>query len=187
MNLNSALELSHIIMRNTVTMGDVVIDATVGNGSDTALLAELVGTKGHVHGFDIQVEAIDNTTHLLTEQKLSEQVTLYQRSHAELNKVVVTPIKAAMFNLGYLPKGQNRASTQPETTVEALKQVLELLLPGGRVTIVVYSKHDAKRESTFLLDFVQKLSQQQFNVIKSSYIAQINQPPYLIVIEKILR
>ncbi len=174
-------------MRNTVTAGDKVIDATIGNGSDTALLAQLVGTKGLVYGFDIQEEAIAKTSQLLMDKGLGEQVKLYQHSHSQLNEIIQTPVKAAMFNLGYLPASQSKVTTKPETTVEALKQVLKLLLPAGRVTIVVYSRHDSRRESRILLEFVQELSQQEFNVIKSSYLNQINQPPYLIVIEKILR
>lgn len=185
MDLSSAVVLSHKIIASTVANGDRVIDATAGNGFDTVLLAELVGSKGHVYGFDIQQEAIAKTTQLLVEKGLNEQVTLYQRSHSELIEVVETPVKAAMFNLGYLPGGKNRVSTQPETTVEALKQVLKLLLPGGRVTMVVYSRHDAGRESMFLLEFVGELPQQEFNVIKTSYLNQVNQPPYLIIIEKI--
>ncbi len=41
--------------------GDFVIDATMGNGHDTAFLAELVGPSGEVFAFDIQKEALINT------------------------------------------------------------------------------------------------------------------------------
>ncbi len=37
--------------------GDIVIDATMGNGHDTQFLAELVGENGHVYAFDIQESA----------------------------------------------------------------------------------------------------------------------------------
>ena len=38
--------------------GDVVVDATVGNGFDTVFLAQQVGENGLVYGFDIQIQAI---------------------------------------------------------------------------------------------------------------------------------
>ncbi|MBC7032591.1 SAM-dependent methyltransferase, partial [Salmonella enterica subsp. enterica serovar Enteritidis] len=49
-------------MNQVVNPGDHVIDATVGNGHDTVYLAKLVGTTGHVDGFDIQSAAIEATT-----------------------------------------------------------------------------------------------------------------------------
>ena len=38
---------------------DTVIDATCGNGHDTAFLSQLVN-QGHVYSFDIQKEALEN-------------------------------------------------------------------------------------------------------------------------------
>ncbi|MFZ2506813.1 MAG: SAM-dependent methyltransferase, partial [Trichococcus flocculiformis] len=40
--LLSAVDFSHSLLKETVCKGDLVIDATVGNGSDTVLLATLV-------------------------------------------------------------------------------------------------------------------------------------------------
>ena len=48
-----------------VNEGDVVIDATCGNGYDTAALSEAVGESGMVIAFDIQQKAIDNTRTLM--------------------------------------------------------------------------------------------------------------------------
>ena len=41
--------------------GDICIDATMGNGNDTALLSRLAGEKGHVIAFDIQKQALEHT------------------------------------------------------------------------------------------------------------------------------
>ena len=38
-----------------VRQGDVVVDATAGNGHDTVWLAEAVGASGLVHAFDTEV------------------------------------------------------------------------------------------------------------------------------------
>ncbi len=50
-----------------VLESDTVVDATVGNGNDTLLLARLAS---FVYGFDIQKEAINNTDSLLKKVEL---------------------------------------------------------------------------------------------------------------------
>ena len=52
--LQTALHFSHQLLKEVVEPGDFVIDATMGNGHDTAFLAELVGPSGEVFAFDIQ-------------------------------------------------------------------------------------------------------------------------------------
>ena len=52
--LQTALHFSHQLLKEVVELGDFVIDATMGNGHDTAFLAELVGPSGEVFAFDIQ-------------------------------------------------------------------------------------------------------------------------------------
>jgi len=47
-----------------------------------------------------------------------------------------------MFNLGYLPRGNRQIITRPETTVQALRSVLEHLAEHGRVTLLVYRGHE---------------------------------------------
>ena len=54
----NAIELSHEYIERTVCAGDIVIDATAGNGNDTFLLA---GLSKKVYAFDISKEAINNT------------------------------------------------------------------------------------------------------------------------------
>ena len=51
--LLSAVDFSHKLLKETVSNGDLVIDATAGNGSDTVLLATLVGAARKVIGFDM--------------------------------------------------------------------------------------------------------------------------------------
>ena len=70
-----------------VEPGDFVIDATMGNGHDTAFLAELVGPSGEVFAFDIQKEALINTEQKLTELNLLPQTTLFPLGHEHLHAV----------------------------------------------------------------------------------------------------
>ena len=53
-----ATQLAHDLAGARLRPGDRAIDATVGNGHDTVVLAEKVGSGGRVFGFDIQAEAI---------------------------------------------------------------------------------------------------------------------------------
>jgi len=55
--IENALRYSHTLLKSTIINGDKVIDATVGNGGDTVLLAKLVGKTGHLFGFDVQAQS----------------------------------------------------------------------------------------------------------------------------------
>jgi len=45
--------------------------------------------------------------------------------------------QAVMFNLGYRPGGNKSVITRPETTVTALVSALDLVVPGGVITVVL--------------------------------------------------
>ena len=49
--------LAQEILRPLIRPGDLVIDATAGNGHDTLFLAECVGPAGKVLAFDVQAAA----------------------------------------------------------------------------------------------------------------------------------
>ena len=66
----------HLYVKKIVQPGDVVIDATTGNGYDTCFLANLVGKNGLVFGFDIQEQAIDNTLARAKEQQVDLQIQI---------------------------------------------------------------------------------------------------------------
>ena len=51
------------------------IDATCGNGGDTAFLCRLAGPEGRVLGFDIQPEAIASTRARLEKQGLTAELS----------------------------------------------------------------------------------------------------------------
>lgn len=62
--------------------GDIVIDATCGNGNDTLMLARLAKK---VFAFDVQKKAIDNTKKLLEKNNV-KNVELINDSHENLEK-----------------------------------------------------------------------------------------------------
>lgn len=138
----SLLKLAHQVIQQTIQTGDSVIDATVGNGYDTLFLAEQVGRAGQVYGFDIQQTALNSAAQRLDGH---EQVTLILASHSDMKQHIPREqhgnIKAVMFNLGYLPKGDKSIITQSQSTLIALNAACNLLADNGIITVLVYTGH----------------------------------------------
>lgn len=184
--IKKPLIMARQYVSNHVSDGDYVVDATAGNGWDTLLLAQLVGNGGKVFSFDIQEEALASTRELLEGKGLLHRVQLIFNGHEHMNSYLDKGISAAMFNLGYLPGGVHSIITRPETTIKALKAVLQKLRKGGLVTIVIYRGHDgAREEETVLLAYGSRLEQQKFTVLHYDIINQNNMPPCLMIIEKL--
>ena len=133
------------IAKRYLTVGSIAIDATCGNGFDTLFLAGQVGRSGIVYGVDIQERAIETSRKKLHEADLLPQCRLMVGSHSHLTSIIkpahVGRISVVMFNLGYLPLGDKSIVTKPETTVNALEQAVELVRPGGLVSILAYPGH----------------------------------------------
>ncbi len=131
--------------------GGLALDATVGNGRDTLFLA---GLADRVYGFDIQDRALAQAGALLARHGLETRAELFLASHADmaayLPAAVKGRVKAAMFNLGYLPGGDKRIITRTEATLAALRQALDYLEAPGIVTVLAYPGHaggDAESEA----------------------------------------
>lgn len=140
-------ERAHILVREAARPGDWVVDATVGNGHDTAFLADCVGPTGRVFGFDIQSAALEAAAERL---RPLAQVRLLQAGHeqmaARLPPDAAGRITAVMFNLGYLPGSDKTIVTQPASTLAAIEQALGLLAVGGIITLVLYAGHPGGAE-----------------------------------------
>lgn len=187
MRIPAALKYSHVLLKQVVQSGDNVIDGTMGNGNDTAYLAQLVGERGQVFSFDIQKKALENTKARLNKLNLTKPVTLFHTGHEHiLDKIGMISISAAIFNLGYLPGGDKTVLTKPETTIKAIKQCLMLLQAGGMIILVLYyGQPNGTNEKNQVLKFASKLNQMKYEVLKYQFINQINQPPILLAIQRI--
>jgi 16S rRNA C1402 N4-methylase RsmH len=124
--------------------GALAVDATVGNGYDTLFLAHRVGPRGKVLGFEVQKAALAGAREILKFVGSIDRVSLIHDSHTRLADYLPAgaSITGAMFNLGYLPRGNRQIITQPETTVRALGSALDHLAENGRVTVLVYRGHE---------------------------------------------
>ncbi|HZH59779.1 MAG TPA: class I SAM-dependent methyltransferase [Metabacillus sp.] len=189
MKLQRILPFAKQLLETSVSKGDIVVDATIGNGHDTVFLAKLVGEKGKVYGFDIQEQAILNTRDRLMTENIVEQVTLVQQGHQHIQTVIADEhkgsIAAAMFNLGYLPGGDQSIVTGPDTTISAIQQLLAIMKPEGMIVIVIYHGHEEGQvERDALMDFVKTIDPRDAHVLQYQFINKNNNPPYIVAIEK---
>ena len=177
------LEMAHDFLAQVITPEDIVVDATMGNGHDTLFLAKLAK---QVYAFDIQEKALEKTSQRIQEAGLTN-VDLILQGHETVDQFV-TEVKAAIFNLGYLPSANKTIITKPQTTIEALDKLCQLLVKGGRIAIMIYYGHeggDIERDA--VLDFVSQLPQQEYTATIYRTLNQINNPPFLVMIEKLER
>lgn len=188
MILKRILPFSKNLLQQFIQPGDITVDATCGNGLDTLFLSQLVGKDGQVYGFDIQAEAIENTSKQLDEAK-QRNVTLFHTSHQNMQTSVPVhahqQISAVVFNLGYLPGGDHSITTHAESTIDAIQQALCITKIGGLVLLVVYPGHDTgKIESDRVLAFVKQLPSDTYEVLQYGFINKKKAPPYILAIEK---
>ncbi len=188
MNYNeivNTLKISRDIIYKYVKDGHTVVDCTVGNGNDTILLAKLVGLTGKVYGFDIQKEALDITLKSLTCENLDNRVRLIMDGHENIDLYIDEKIDFAIYNLGYLPKGDKNIKTNKDTTLISLKKALNLLNDNGIILITCYVGHEGGlEEKKAVEEFLINLDQKKYNVIKYDFINQRNYPPILYGVEK---
>ena len=174
----------HFIMEH-LCEGDVAVDFTMGNGNDTLFLSKAVGEGGKVYAFDIQEEALASTRAHLMANGAPENYTLICASHHRVKEFVTEPIKAGMFNLGYLPRsGKKAVTTMRETTMPAVKAALELLAPDGVLIVAIYPGHEeGALEGEMLREYFSTLS--RFRICPSEF-KILNSPtsPYFFLVEK---
>ena len=183
------------VVSHYVAEGDTVVDGTMGNGHDTAALARLVGPEGRVLAFDVQEQALRNTTELLKEEEvrlglktdaLQSRVRLICDSNANLRSYIDgSKPSAVVFNLGYLPGGDKSVTTTADETLRAVTEALDAVKPGGLVATVMYSGHEqGAAEKEALLAWARELPLKEYH---AAYVAMWNQkknPPELLLITK---
>ncbi len=186
--LTGAVPLSHFFLRERVGHGDRVVDATCGNGRDTLFLAGLAGPAGKVWAFDLQEQGLANTRALLANAGCLAWTQLVAAGHERLAEFVGEPVRAVHFNLGYLPGGDRNLITRPENTLAALDQASRLLLPGGIITVCVYTGHPGGAdEGKAVEEWAAGLSPGEFNTWVSRQANRGPTAPYLVLVEKAAR
>ena len=144
------------------------IDATCGNGGDTAFLCRLVGPEGRVLGFDIQPEAIASTRKHLEQLGVpAARYELHCQSHADLLQIVQPgTADAVMFNFGWLPGADHAVFSTAQSSIPALQAALEAVRPGGVVSAILYSGQViGTDEKQTVLEYLRALPLKSFTVL----------------------
>ncbi len=179
------LDLQKSFILEHLHTGDTAVDFTMGNGNDTEFLSKTVGENGRVFAFDIQADALVSTEKRLTENGAPKNYTLICDSHHNVKSYVKEPIKAGMFNLGYLPgSGRKHITTMRETTMPAVVAALDLLADDGILLVAVYPGHEeGDLEGKMLADYFATLDRRR---VCASIFRILNSPtsPYFYIVEK---
>ena len=183
--LKSARYLAREVILRAVEPGDTVVDATMGNGHDTQMLCETVGPEGRVYAFDVQAQAVEETRNRLRAQGLDGRAELILSGHEHMAEYVKGPVKAVMFNLGWLPGGDHAVTTRWETTRTAVESALDLLAPMGVLVICAYPGHaEGEREKQELAAFLGGLDNRRYNVLHQRFLNAGPGAPECFVIQK---
>jgi predicted methyltransferase len=138
--------MAHDAWSQILRSGDVVVDATAGNGHDALFLSKAVGPSGQVYAFDLQPTAIESTINTIEEglpPELRPKMHYLAQCHSTLHEVVGShKARLVAFNLGYLPGGDKSVITRQASTLAAVEAAFEVLHPGGLLSILAYTGHE---------------------------------------------
>jgi SAM-dependent methyltransferase len=155
------VEQAHKAISSTLRPGDLAVDLTAGKGHDTLFIAKLVATSKKngpsVLAVDIQPAAIEATrARLEAEEGLNaSEVSCVLADHSGLDGTIAThypqflhQTACVVMNLGYLPgAGSDKTIvTTPDGTLHALRHSLQLLKPGGLLSVTAYKGHHGGHE-----------------------------------------
>ena len=183
-----AVEECHRFARRVVSVGDLAVDATAGNGFDTALLCELVGERGRVISIDRQPAAVAATRLRIERMGFGSRCVVVEDDHQYLTQILEAQAAGkrpsiVMFNLGYLPGGDKTVVTEPGSTVAALHAALDAIQPGGAVSIVVYRGHEGASEEAASVEETLSGSQaDRFTVERLGFGGYPEHRPYVVLI-----
>jgi len=151
----SHLDLAHKIWSQIVHSRCVVIDATCGNGHDANVLASLKPLK--LYCLDIQDKALEATAKKL--EGCSCEAVLLKQCHSTFPAEIQSgSVSLIVYNLGYLPGSDKSVTTRVQTTLDSLTQAIDLMRPGGVISITCYPGHDeGAREEQALIEWGRKL------------------------------
>lgn len=180
--MTDLLSLQKYFILQHLHEGDFAVDFTMGNGHDTAFLSKTVGENGFVTAFDIQPIALESTAGNLRNEGCPDNWRLICDSHHNANKYIDKPIKAGMFNLGYMPGSGNKAlTTMRTTTLPAVENALSMLGKDAILMVAVYPGHpEGRAEGEELQKYFSEISRYKFCIAKFEMLNSPDSPYFMI-------
>lgn len=179
--MKKIVEIVHDIISMHISNDSVVADFTMGQWYDTEFLAN---HAKYVYAFDIQASAYEQTKVRLEKAELLDKVNLILDSHENCDHYIKEKIDAGVFNFGFLPHGDERITTNVESSLKAVQKALSLLKRHGILVLVMYPGHVVgKIESDALYNWSQTLSSKFFSVCCIQMHNKVKSP-YIIIIQK---
>ena len=182
----NTLTINEKFFREHAPKGGFCIDATAGNGHDTAALCTLVGEGGRVLAFDVQPQAVENTKKRLKESGLSGIGKVILDSHANMAAYAEAgTVDLIVFNLGWLPGGDHSIFTHADSTIAALEAGMGLLKDGGAISVsIYYGGRSGYEERDALLEYLKTVDNAHFTVLKTEFYNRSGDVPISVFIIK---
>lgn len=179
----SHLELVHLALKKHLNNESIVVDATCGNGKDSLYILRNFSPQ-KLYCFDIQNQAIKNTTTLLQEHNINTaDIHFINDCHSKIDLYVKESPNIILYNLGYLPGSDKRITTEKNTTLESLRKAFQMIKPNGLISITCYPGHEeGKEEQIAIFSVIQWLDPALWSVY--TYNALYDKTPSIVFISK---
>lgn len=163
----TAVQLCHDFLAANLRPGGFYVDATCGNGHDTAFLCRLAGPGGRVLALDIQPAAVAATNARLAAAGYADIGNAVLADHALLHTLAAPgSADCVVFNFGWLPGAAHSVHSTAAGSLPALQAALGLLKPGGVLAAVLYSgKEIGSAEKQAALAFFRALPLAEYTVL----------------------
>lgn len=186
--LTRTTDLAMAVTSRYIKEGDLLIDATCGNGNDTFAFSKMTGLSGHVLAIDIQEKALETAQNTTCRDCNNIVYKLGNFRDVDTISQEIFPgirPKAVIFNLGYLPGGDKSITTGSEDSLIAVKKAVQLIETNGIVTLVLYCGHpQGKDEKTAILNWAEGLSSSDYHVVYNQMLNQRKNPPEILFITR---
>lgn len=175
--MKSIVEISHDYLDPVLHRQAVCIDATLGHGNDS-LFFQNAGVR-EIHAFEIQENLLEETSRKFS----GPAFHAYLKSHDQMEDVLseyAGKVDAVIFNFGWDPKIPGSLTTKTSSSVEAVRQAVDLLRPKGRMSLVFYPHAEGEKEKQAILESLGKRSDISVLTIEHPFVKS----PSLALIEK---
>lgn len=185
--LANAHQVVDLIINNFLKKDSICVDATLGNGKDSLKIYKTLEGECRIYAFDIQEKAIDNSKKLFIENNISlNKINFINDSHEFVDEYIKEEIDFFIMNLGYLPGGNKDITTNYKTVQIFLDKITSIMKDKSFGLIIFYPGHEAGKEELIKIsEYLSGLDQKKFNVIKIEQINQMNQPPQVVMLERL--